>query len=90
MLRRARRDQVDSLHQLKDQLKQVGADPEGLQDLWNRMREISGSSRFFRGPGLQGSPVESGVYRVTMTFDGKNYIGEITLRIDPLKEGNDN
>ena len=90
MLRRARRDQIDSLHQLMDQLKQVGADPEGLQGLWIKMREISGSSRFFRGPGLQGSPVDPGVYRVTMSIDGKAYIGKITLRQDPLKAGDDN
>ena len=87
MLRRASRDQIDALHQLKDQLKTVGTDPGGLEDLWNKMREISGNSRFFRGPGLQGSPVDPGVYRVTMTVSGKTYVGKIALRADPLLEG---
>ena len=82
---RATREQVKPLQQLETQLEQAGNEPGRLRDVWDKMNEISGRSRRFRGPGLQGSPAEPGEYRVTMTVNGKTYTSKIAIRSDPLQ-----
>ncbi len=86
-IERAAAAQIEQLQKLKKQLQKAGKDPSRLRDIWNRIREISGISRFYRrGGGLRGIPAEPGEYLVKMTVNGNPYKGKIIIRRDPLLE----
>jgi photosystem II stability/assembly factor-like uncharacterized protein len=83
-LQEATRDQRSAFRRLSRDLEAAGPDVRQVREIWGRMFEASGESRFFRSNPLRGDRAQPGEYRVTMEFGGERYISTLVIRDDPL------
>jgi hypothetical protein len=83
-----RRLLLDHLRHIETRLREA----ESFRDLYNvreqllAFSQVVGDEAFFGfyGDELTAITAAAGVYRVTVTVDGRDYVGEITVREDPL------
>ena len=49
-----------------------------------RFRQTGRGGRGFNQQGAQGEEAPTGTYRVTLTVNGVDYVGSVTVREDPM------